>query len=189
MGKRNFLIEGGSGTGKTAVCDELAQRGYQAVHGDRELAYQGDPSTGLPIPGIAGPAAHEHHLWNQEQVRALAADRRATVTFFCGGSRNVSSFIDVFDGVFVLEVDATTLANRLDERPADEWGGRGRRAEQELIMQLQASRKDFPPGGVVIDANAPLHVVTDRIVALSGASVRTPTCGDPAATTHDRRSS
>lgn len=46
MGARNYLIEGLSGTGKTSVCDELQRRGYHAIHGDRELAYQGDPETG-----------------------------------------------------------------------------------------------------------------------------------------------
>jgi predicted ATPase len=46
MGKRNYLIEGVSGAGKTAVCTELQRRGYQAIHGDRELVYRGDPETG-----------------------------------------------------------------------------------------------------------------------------------------------
>jgi len=45
MGKRNFLIEGVSSTGKTSVCKELQRRGYHALNGDRELAYQGDPET------------------------------------------------------------------------------------------------------------------------------------------------
>ena len=52
MGVRNYLIEGVSGTGKTAVCTELQRRGYQAIHGDRELAYQGDPETGTPTDEV-----------------------------------------------------------------------------------------------------------------------------------------
>jgi predicted amidohydrolase YtcJ len=48
MGVKNYLIEGVSGTGKTSVCDELRRRGYHAIHGDRDLAYQGDPKTGEP---------------------------------------------------------------------------------------------------------------------------------------------
>lgn len=59
MGRRNFLIEGGSGTGKTSVCEELARRGYQVVHGDRELAYQGDPETGAPMEDVTGLAVHD----------------------------------------------------------------------------------------------------------------------------------
>jgi predicted ATPase len=31
MGARNYLIEGISGTGKTAVATELQRRGYQAI--------------------------------------------------------------------------------------------------------------------------------------------------------------
>ena len=49
MGRRNYLIEGLSCTGKTSVCDELQRRGYHAIHGDRELAYRGDPETGEPM--------------------------------------------------------------------------------------------------------------------------------------------
>jgi broad-specificity NMP kinase len=59
MGARSCLIEGVSGTGKTTVCDELQWRGHHAIHGDRELAYQGDPATGEPTD----TAAHENHIW------------------------------------------------------------------------------------------------------------------------------
>lgn len=48
MGIRNYLIGGVSGAGKTTVCNELQRRGYHAIHGDRELAYQGDPETPIP---------------------------------------------------------------------------------------------------------------------------------------------
>jgi len=54
MGRRNYLIEGVSGAGKTAVATELQRRGYQAIHGDRELVYRGDPETGLPMPPETG---------------------------------------------------------------------------------------------------------------------------------------
>ena len=46
MGVKDYLIEGVSCTGKTTVCNELQKRGYHAIHGDRQLAYQGDPETG-----------------------------------------------------------------------------------------------------------------------------------------------
>ncbi len=38
--------------------------------------------------------------------------------FFCGGSRNFHKFIDLFDSVFVLEVDLKTCIRRIDERVA-----------------------------------------------------------------------
>ncbi len=163
MGVRNFLIEGVSGTGKTSVCTELQRRGHHAVHGDRELAYQGDPVTGEPVVG----GGHEHHLWRLDRVRALVADQRQPITFFCGGSRNFPAFIDLFDGVFVLDVDPDTLRRRLERRPSDEWGGR--EGERQLVLQLHQTREDIPRIGVIIDATAPLSRVVDEILRHCGA--------------------
>jgi hypothetical protein len=162
MGRRNYLVEGGSGTGKTAVCNELRRRGFHAINGDRELAYQGDPETGEPQAGITGVSAHHHHLWRVGDVEALISDRSEAVTFFCGGSRNFGKFIDLFDGVFVLEVDLETLNRRLDGRPHDEWGGLP--AERALIEHLHRTREDIPSAGIVIDATAPLQDVVDEIL-------------------------
>ncbi len=58
MGVRNYLIEGVSGTGKTTVCDELLRRCYDAINGDRELAYRGDPKTGEPLEGFGQGEDH-----------------------------------------------------------------------------------------------------------------------------------
>ena len=160
MGIANYLIDGVSGTGKTSICDELRRRGYRAIHGDRELAYQGDPRTGEPTEGHA----HEHHIWDVAAVEALVADKDDAVTFFCGGARNFSTFIDLFDDVFVLEIDVDTLHRRLDERvladPTD-WGGRP--AERELIVRLHQTKQGIPAGHV-LDAGRPLDRVVDDIL-------------------------
>lgn len=158
MGIRNYLVEGVSGTGKTTVCEELQRRGYHAVHGDRALAYQGDPTTGAPLAG----AAHEHHIWDVEKVRALVTSQDGPVTFFCGGSRNLTRFIELFDGVFVLDVDPATLQRRLEARPQDEWGSQP--AERALVRRLHQTREDIPQQGIVIDATAPIAHVVDEIL-------------------------
>src|SRR6516225_9881460 len=109
MGKRNYLIEGVSGAGKTAVCTELQRRGYQAIHGDRELVYRGDPETSLPTaPETGTPTAtwmSEHQIWDVEKVQASVANQatRRRRSPFSAVARG--KFIDLFDGVFVLEVD------------------------------------------------------------------------------------
>jgi len=164
MGIRNYLIEGVSGTGKTSVCKELQRRGYYAINGDRELAYRGDPETGKPMDGFA----HEHHIWHVDKVKALVANQDEAVTFFCGGSRNFSKFIDLFDGVFVLEVDLDTLNRRLEERPENEWGGK--QTERELIARLHQTKEDIPKNGVILDATAPIARVVDEIVRQSEAN-------------------
>lgn len=163
MGLRNYLIEGVSGTGKTSVCRELRRRGYHAINGDTELAYQGDPETGEPLAG----QAHEHHIWRVDKVRALVAGTDEPLTFFCGGSRNFPDFIDLFDAVFVLDVDAGTLGRRLDLRAENEWGGR--KPERDLILRLHETRADIPANGMSIDATAPLSRVVDEILRRVGA--------------------
>src|SRR5258708_1213664 len=174
MGRRNYLIEGLSGTGKTAVCTELQRRGYQAIHGDRELRYQGDPETGTPTDTFTHEHPEiftsEHHIWDGDKVKALVANQEEAVTFFCGGSRNFAKFLALFDGVFVLEVDPDTLNRRLDERVAldpHDWGGKP--AERELAVRLHHTKEDLPKYGMIIDATAPLARVVDEILRQSDA--------------------
>ena len=171
----NFLIDGVSCSGKTAVATELQRRGYHVVHGDRELKYRGDPATGTAVdvlvsfPDDQRHAAwiHEHLCWPVEEVEAIVANDEEPVTFFCGGSRNSHMFIHLFDAVFVLDVDRDTLRRRLDARPEDDWGGRGRRAERELVLRLHRTKEDVPDG-IVIDATPPLASVVDEILRQCG---------------------
>jgi thymidylate kinase len=85
------------------------------------------------------------------------------MSFFCGGSRNFPRFIDLFDGVFVLDVDLDTLNRRLAGGPADEFGGKS--IERELIARLHATKEDVPKNAVSIDAPAPIARVVDEILS------------------------
>ena len=171
MGKRNFLVDGVSGSGKTSVCTELQRRGYQVIHGDRELQYRGDPETGAVVVAPAdfpddrrrAEWVSQHLCWPVDEVGALVDDDGAPMTFFCGGSRNWAKFVHRFDAVFVLEVDLETMNRRLDQRPGDDWAGRGRRAERELAIRLHHTREDLPPG-IVVDASGPVAKVVDEIL-------------------------
>jgi hypothetical protein len=92
----------------------------------------------------------------------LVADRTERFSFLCGGSRNSEKFIDLFDGVFVLEIDLETLHCRLDQRPDDEWGSK--QPERDLTVRLHRTQEDVPRNGIRIDATAPLAQVVDEIV-------------------------
>jgi gluconate kinase len=174
MGKRNYLIEGVSGAGKTAVATELQRRGYQAIHGDRELAYRGDPETGVPmVPETGTPTTtltSKYWIWDVEKVKAYIANQDDAVTFFCGGSRNFSKIVDLLDGVFVLYVDLETMKRRIAERVAvDPTDFGGKPEELELAIRLHQTKEDVPKTGIIIDATAPLAHVVDEILRLSNA--------------------
>ncbi len=158
MAVRNYLVEGVSGTGKTSVADELTRRGYKVIHGDRKLAYVGDPKTGKPIE----KGTHSNWLWDVDKVKELINDTTDNYLFFCGGSRNTQEFIHLFDKVFVLDVDNDTLRKRLLARPDDEWGGEN---ETELALQLNETKESIPSEGFIIDATQPLNKVVDDILS------------------------
>lgn len=161
MGVKNYLIDGVSCAGKTTVCNELQRRGYQAIHGDRELAYFGNLKTGKSVESNADE--HRAWIWDVEKVKALVADQNHTATFFCGGSRNSDRFIDLFDEAFVLEIDLDTLNRRLVARPKDEWGGTA--SEGEAFARLQHETKvGLPENAILIDATVALSSVVDTIL-------------------------
>ena len=148
MGRRNYLIEGLSGTGKTSVCDELQRRGYHAIHGDRELAYQGDPETGEPRDG----SAHEHHIWNVDEVRALVADGSKPVTFLLwvarevnlAGMRVLGSGHVPSDWRFEL---SRSIASSM-RGPARRWSGSSRRR---AVRRNASGRETKTDGGIRVE--------------------------------------
>lgn len=169
MGKKNYLIEGVSGAGKTAVATELQKRDYHVIHGDRELVYRGRPETGEPVaPDTDTPSAEwysEHQIWDLEKVRSYIANKDEEVTFFCGGSRNLSKFVDLLDGVFILDVDRETMMKRIDERVAvDPTDFGATQEERDLILRLYETKQDIPKIGNIIDATQPLGKVVDEIL-------------------------
>jgi hypothetical protein len=64
MAKTNYLIEGLSGSGKSAVYDELAGRGYDAITTDRTWGYHADAITGLS----GGPIHHDNFMWDKQKA-------------------------------------------------------------------------------------------------------------------------
>ena len=174
MGIKNYLIDGGSGTGKTTVAQELHNRGYHVLHGDRELRYRGDPSTGRPLEEPSHKNEKDkaiwrqkHQLWNLDKVHSVIADKSTPISFFCGGARNTDQFTDLLDGVFILDVaDINIIFERLDERVArDPTDFGGKPEEKELVSELHKTKEDISKIGIIIDATAPLESVVRTILS------------------------
>jgi hypothetical protein len=97
------------------------------------------------------------------KVSALAADPTHAATFFCGGSRNAERFLNLFDEVFVLQIDRETLDRRLAARPHTEWGGTAEEGEA-FARRQHATNEGLPAHAVLIDAMAPIASVVDTIL-------------------------
>jgi len=157
MGKLNILVEGGSGSGKSAVADELTKRGYSAINSDW-LCYNGDPETGEPVEA----RMHDTWIWDLPKILELL-NSSDPVTFICGGARNREKIIDRFDAVFELMIDEDTLRHRIVTRAeGNDWGKKP--DELAKILELHRSGVDRPANAIEIDATKPLQDVVDEIL-------------------------
>jgi hypothetical protein len=94
------------------------------------------------------------------------ADQSHALTFFCGGSRNAHRYIDLFDRIFVLEVDLDTLKRRVSGRGDDEFGGKSE--QWALLARLHATKEGIPKDGIAVDATMPVGRVVDAILEKCG---------------------
>ena len=161
MAKRNYLVEGLSGTGKSSVCEELIRRGYEAVSSDRAWAYNADPDTGLP----GGPARHDTFMWDEQKAVSALESAEPEVLFVCGSSRNRDRFLPYFTKVFNLRSDEDTMRRRLEARTEDDWT----LGDEGVELMLALNRSDEKRAGALdVDATRPLHEVVDEVLRLAG---------------------
>ena len=172
MAKRNYLVEGLSGAGKSSVYEELIRRGYKAISTDRAWKYHADPDTGLP----GGPIHHHNSMWDQQKAVSELESPEPEVLFVCGSSRNRDRFLPYFTKIFNLRIDDDTMRRRLQERTNNEYG----KQPEEVELMLRLNRSDEKPAGAIdVDATQPLNQVVDELLRL--ANCRTVTSDSEAA--------
>ena len=175
MAKRNYLVEGLSGTGKSSVYDELIRRGYQAISTDRAWSYHADPDTGLP----GGPIRHDNWVWDRQKAVSELEGQEPEVLFVCGSCRNLDLFLPYFTTVFNLRIDDDTMRRRLQARTADDWTLDPDPAAYEVALEtmielvLELNRSDEKPVGAIdVDATQPLNEVVDTLLRLADCPPR-----------------
>jgi gluconate kinase len=157
MAKRNYLVEGLSGAGKSSVYEELIQRGYLAISTDRAWKVRAEPDTGLPGRPI-------HWMWDQQKAVGELESPRPEVLFVCGSSSNRDRFLPYFTKVFNLRIDDDTMRRRLRERNNNDFGKQPE--EVELMLRLNRSGEK-PAGAIDVDATQPLDQVVDELLRLA----------------------
>jgi gluconate kinase len=158
MAKRNYLVEGLSGAGKSSVYEELIRRGFKAISTDRAWKYHDDPDTGLP-------GGHpQSSMWDQQKAVSELESAEPEVLFVCGSGRNRDRFLPYFTKIFNLRIDDDTMRRRLQERTNNDFG----KQPEELELMLTLNRSDEKPAGAInVDATQPLHQVVDELLRLA----------------------
>src|SRR6266850_3801831 len=159
MAKRNYLVEGLSGAGKSSVYEELIRRGYKAISTDRAWKYRADPDTGLPGRPIYG-----NFMWDRQKAVSELESPEPEVLFVCGSSRNRDCFLPYFTKIFNLRIDDDTMRRRLQERTDDDWP----LGQEGVELMLRLNRSDEKPAGAIdVDATQPLPRVVDELLRLA----------------------
>ena len=160
MAKRNYLVEGVSGAGKSSVYEELIRRGYKAISTDRAWKRHADPDIGPP----AGPDHHGRSMWDGQKALSALENPEPEVLFVCGSSSNRDRFLPYFTRVFNLRIDDDTMRRRLQERTNNDFGKQPE--ELELMLRLNRSAEK-PVGAIDVDATRPLDQVVDELLRLA----------------------
>lgn len=174
-------ITGTSGTGKSAVCTALSERGYLAIDADRGTAAWVHRTTG-EVTGAAetGPLNREwfrDHQWLllRSGVEALIESAEGRPTFLCGMAQNDEELWDLFDVGVCLTLDDATIRKRVALRRGNPFGKAP--AEIQAIQAINGplTAKYVALGAPLVDAAQPLEqVVADvlRACASSGMGLQ-----------------
>ena len=150
MARRNYLVEGLSGAGKSSVYEELIRRGYKAISTDRAWKRGADPDTGS--------------MWDRQRAISELESPEPDVLFVCGSSRNRDVFLPYFTKIFNLRIDDDTMRRRLQERTNNDFG----KQSEEVELMLTLNRSDEKPAGAIdVDATQPLQQVVDELLRLA----------------------
>jgi hypothetical protein len=151
MARRNYLVEGLSGAGKSSVYEELIRRGYKAISTDRAWKSSPDPDTA-------------HSMWDPQRAVSELENPEPEVLFVCGSSRNRDRFLPYFTKTFNLRIDDDTMRRRLRERTNNDYG----KQPEEVELMLRLNRSDEKPAGAIdVDATQPLDQVVDELLRLA----------------------
>jgi hypothetical protein len=157
MAKRNYLVEGLSGAGKSSVYEELIRRGYKAISTDRAWKHRPDRDTA-------------HSMWHEQRAVGELESPDPEVLFVCGSSRNRDRFLPYFAKVFNLRIDDDTMRRRLEERTNNDYG----KEPEEVELMLRLNRSDQKPAGAIdVDATQPLDQVVDELLRLADCGTAT----------------
>ena len=110
---KRVLITGMSGTGKSAVIQELAARGYRAYDLDTpewSAWIVADPSDALT------PGKGQDWVWREDRVRALLSKPDEGLLFISGCAENMAQLFPLIDVVILLSAPIETIMERLAAR-------------------------------------------------------------------------
>jgi gluconate kinase len=166
-----YLVTGQAGSGKSSVAAELRRRGFAAYDTDAIPGVTGFDyaDTGVAVPPGSGEIAHPIDFrrfawnWRLDALRSLLAS--AEDVFICAITSNTVQLRHLFDVVYVLTLDRTTLEERLRTRTDHDFGKDPDETAAVLRHNEVIGEEWHRRGGILLDATRPVEEIVDDIVA------------------------
>jgi shikimate kinase len=160
---KRVLIMGMSGTGKSAVVQDLAVRGYQAYDLDTPEWSEwiaADSSDALT------PAEGKDWVWREDRVRALLSKPEDGMLFVSGCAENMKQLFPLIDTVILLSAPIETIMERLAARSPGNYGhvADERRKVADLISTIEPLLRESADHE--IDTRKPITATVDEILRI-----------------------
>lgn len=173
----NF-ITGAPGSGKTAVANEIAVRGFNIYDTDDPnhtgMAGWHNLTTGEYVAGFNELEVTEDllgtHIWRltSDALDEFRFRSETELIYLCGRLRDAQSVLKASQGIIFLTVSSQTIEDRLAKRakiPGEvDWGREPWQVERSVVVNQQIEEEYRKLGAVMINANLPLNEVVDRII-------------------------
>lgn len=150
---KRVLVTGMSGTGKSAVINDLATRGFRAIDADEGWSESGPEGD---------------WIWFEDRILPLLSDDVSSVLFLGGCASNQGKFYPQFTHIVLLTAPVDLIMQRLTQRTSNTYG----KMPEERSRVLEDIRTVEPllrrTAGREIDTSAPLDQVVEKVLQFAG---------------------
>ena len=168
-----YYVTGIFGSGKSAVCKELTNRGYLAYDdGEYGITRWREKSTGKFLgkaKRTAGPNGSKLELYDwhlsKDKMLELAKATAKPILFICGTADNRHELWYLFDEIFCLKIDEEILVHRLASRSDNDFGKDPKDLKEILELHRNSEQADIKAGAIMIDSLKPVKEVVNEILA------------------------
>ena len=167
---KSVLITGIAGSGKSVICSELKNRGYQT--------YDIEDIDGLfaMVNKRTGKIAEDHDnddlksvkqsdwICDKEKLRVLLNECSKGPCFYCGTAANIDDLLPLFDRVFLLIASPEMTRKRLSTRKSKDFGNTPEVQEWVLSWKDWWENHMKEKDAVIINADQKVDVVAENII-------------------------